>query len=303
MAEFTYIQVDVLYWIIQDITGSGSGDNVTIEIRRLSDNYTWHFTDLAFKSGNNSGTMTFVNDIDWKASFTPDEEDTYIITITDVTLGTAFKQVLKAVGGDDAFAFSFKAEVTIANIALNALGEARINSLDEDSERATKIKAVFPYVRDEVLRSAPWNFAIGRCEPALLSETPLFEYSCYHQLPSNCLRVLTVYDSGGEKLVDEKGDPLWRREGDKIASDESSIFVKYIKRVTDANQYDAHFITLFGWRLACEVAFAITANKGLMVDMSKVYKEDKLPIAESIDSQESSSMDIVGDTEWEESRQ
>jgi hypothetical protein len=40
--------------------------------------------------------MTFVSGINWKASFTPPTKDTYIVTITDVTLGSVYSQNLIA---------------------------------------------------------------------------------------------------------------------------------------------------------------------------------------------------------------
>jgi len=98
MDNYSYIKVGQLFWIIQDIVNSASGNTVTVSIRRLSDGYTWNFTTTAFASGANSGNMTFITGSLWKQSFTPPTEDTYIVTITNSTLGTEFVQVLKAVG-------------------------------------------------------------------------------------------------------------------------------------------------------------------------------------------------------------
>ena len=79
MQDLLYIKVDELFWIVQDISGSSASDTVTITITRLSDNYTWDFTNTEFSSSATSGTMTYVSGIVWKASFTPDQEDTYIV--------------------------------------------------------------------------------------------------------------------------------------------------------------------------------------------------------------------------------
>lgn len=96
MDQSLYIKLGELFWIVQAIPESVTGDTVTIEIRRLSDNYTWNFSTLAFASGNNSGSMTFVNGITWKASFTPPTKDTHIVTITHAALDVKYSQTLIA---------------------------------------------------------------------------------------------------------------------------------------------------------------------------------------------------------------
>jgi len=96
MDNLQYIKVNVLKWIVQAIPESSSGDTITAEIRRLSDGYTWNFTNLLFQNASNSGNMTFVSDIIWKQSFTPPTADTYIVTITDSTRDVKYVQVLQA---------------------------------------------------------------------------------------------------------------------------------------------------------------------------------------------------------------
>jgi hypothetical protein len=96
MDQSLYIKLGTLFWIVQAIPESVTGNTVMIEIRRLSDSYTWNFTTLAFESGNNTGAMTFVSGIIWKASFTPPTQDTYIITITNTTLDIKYVQTLLA---------------------------------------------------------------------------------------------------------------------------------------------------------------------------------------------------------------
>ncbi len=98
MDNFLYIQVGQLYNIVQAIPESKNTDTVTIEIRRLSDGYTWDFDNTEFTSSDTTGNMTFVNDIVWKQSFTPPTEDTYIVTIYDETIDVKYVQSLKAQG-------------------------------------------------------------------------------------------------------------------------------------------------------------------------------------------------------------
>ena len=70
-----------------------------------------------------------------------------------------------------------KSYVSIANLALISLGADTIMSLDEDSKPARLINNIYEFIRDEVLRSHPWNFAIRWASLAQLSETPTNEYT------------------------------------------------------------------------------------------------------------------------------
>lgn len=93
-----YIKVGTLFWIIQAIPDSATGDTVTVKIKRLSDGYTWNFSTTEFTEAATSGTMTFVSDNIWKTSFTPPTEDTYLVVIEDSTLDVKYFQTLKATG-------------------------------------------------------------------------------------------------------------------------------------------------------------------------------------------------------------
>ncbi|MFA5165578.1 MAG: hypothetical protein WC481_08475 [Candidatus Omnitrophota bacterium] len=294
--ENFYIKAEELFWIVQDIAGSLVTDTVTVSIKRLSDGYTWDFTELEFENAVNTGTPTFITDILWKTSFTPPTEDTYIVTFNDTTTATKHVQVLVALGGDEAVSFSSKSEVKIANLALTGVGASRITSLTEDSQQARVVSEMYAQVRDEVLRSHPWNFAVDRATLSILADAPAFEYSYQFQLPVNCLRVLGAYDSSGDKIED------YKVEGRKLLCDDSAVYIKYIKRVTDANEYDANFITLFGVRLSAEIAFPIANSASLGQNKLEMYGE-LLRIAKGIDAQESSSIETSGDDTWEKSRE
>lgn len=116
MDNILYIKVGSLFWIVQAIPESVTGDTVTIEIRRLSDGYTWNFSTLAFASGSNSGNMTFVNGIIWKQSFTPPTADTYVVTINDSTLDVKYVQMFIATGQAAAAGLTGSELTTLANL-------------------------------------------------------------------------------------------------------------------------------------------------------------------------------------------
>lgn len=183
----------------------------------------------------------------------------------------------------------------ICNLALTILGVDRIMSIDEDSEGARKLKAVYIPMRDEVLRSHPWNFAITRASLALLSATPAFGYDNYHQLPGDCLRPILIHD-GSNPITD------YKIEGRRLLSNNDTVYIKYVKRETNEALYDPNFATVLAARLAAEVAYPLTGKETLQKTLFTVY-EEKLNLAKGVDAQESPDTQVEGQDVWLEARE
>ena len=175
--------------------------------------------------------------------------------------------------------------VEITSNALRLLGDDPITSLTEDSERARLVNALYEEVRDEVTRAAMWNCAKDRQVLASLATTPAFGWSFYHQLPSTCLRVVDVL-SGDIRVEHEL-------EGRKLMTDESSVNLIFLKKITDPNDMDSLFIGAYTAKLAAELAEPITGSRTLAEQMWTLY-DRKVREARTIDSQEGtvSNLDI-----------
>jgi len=90
------IKKDLACTIVQKIPTTVTGDTVTIQIKRTSDNYYWNFTTSLWQAAAISGTMTFSHDAFWTASFTPSVNDDY--NIVNMTFdSTEYSQVLHSV--------------------------------------------------------------------------------------------------------------------------------------------------------------------------------------------------------------
>ena len=168
-------------------------------------------------------------------------------------------------------------DVDIANSALNNLGASNINSLTEDSVAARICNQRYAFVRDAVFRAHPWNCLITRASLAQNSTAPTWQYTYAFSLPTDpyCLRVLRVEDLYTDYKV----------EGRTIASDNSTMKIKYIGRVTDPNEYDMLLIECLSARLAADIAYAITNNNTLTATMWEMYNQ-KLSEARFVDATE-----------------
>ena len=103
----------------------------------------------------------------------------------------------------------------IANLALSNLGEARIQSLTENSGRARACSARIESCIETVLRMNVWNSALER---VLLTqiESPVFGWNYTYQLPSDCIKVVEV-EPISKYMVEKKN----------ILSNETSLYLLY----------------------------------------------------------------------------
>lgn len=177
--------------------------------------------------------------------------------------------------------------VDICNRALSRVGEARITSLTEDTKQARACNSAYALVRDEVLRAHPWNSAITRASVAKLSDAPVFGYDNQFQLPSDCLRMVEIFDS---RLP-------WVVEGRKLLCDEGSpISIRYVRREEDTNQFDAMLVSAIAARLAVELCEELTQSNTKR-ERALVEYQHILSRAKMADGQEQSPMPLEED-DW-----
>ncbi len=187
---------------------------------------------------------------------------------------------------------SLASEVSVANLALTDLGADRIIALDEDSENARKVNAVFDLLRDSVLRSHPWNFALQRRNFNQTTNTPEFGFDNEFQIPGDVVRIL----SSENRNYDE-----WVREGDKILVNDTSFKARCVIRIEDPTQWDESFVVTFAARLAAELAYSITDSRTVAADKWEIYRL-KFRQSTGVDAQEGTPLELLTD-EWLDSRQ
>lgn len=182
--------------------------------------------------------------------------------------------------------------VTIVNQALFDLGQKAISSLSDNRKSARLAAGRYPTLRDEVLRSHPWNCAERRVALAAETTAPVFgPANSFVRLPDD-LRVLEVEGGDAEK---------WRVEGRRIVTDLAApLNVRYIARITDPNDFDTMLVSALAARLAWALAMPLTMKRTMAEQMKKDY-EDLLVAARGVDGKEGSTRKAKAD-EWLESR-
>ena len=176
-------------------------------------------------------------------------------------------------------------EVDIINSAMNMIGASNIIARDEDSKAARVSNQRYDSIRDAVLRAHPWNCAVTRRSLAPDSETVAFDWDYQFTLPADpyCLRVLRL----------DYLDIEFRVEGRKIVTNEQSINLIYIARVTDPNTYDTLLQEAIAARLAADVSFTLSQSTSLTQNMYSLY-EQKLKEARFVDATEGTPGAVLG---------
>lgn len=166
------------------------------------------------------------------------------------------------------------AEVDIYNRALQKLGAKLLASTSEDSVNARACNAAYPTLRDALYRKHVWSFTVERAELAADAEEPEWGRANSFTLPADFIRLAPKYPEDNFHSDDNI------IEGRKIlTNDAAPLYIRYVKRVTDADVMDPLFRELLATEMAFELCEALTQSnqkkEGLRADADKIMKEAK----------------------------
>lgn len=193
-----------------------------------------------------------------------------------------------------------------ANRALSKIGESRIINLDDNTPRGALLNSMFDIVLDGELRRRKWSFSIKRTQLAADVATPAFGYAAQYQLPTDCLRVLSILNFDvGPDLSDYRTYPtqLYVIEGRKLlygrptgSPPTSPMPLRYIARQPDTTLWDPAFGDAFACRLAMEIAEKITNSSD---KRTLALREYQMSIREAVRANAIElPPDYVGDDAW-----
>ena len=187
--------------------------------------------------------------------------------------------------------------VSICNSALVKLGAERLNSLTENTVQARVCNEQYEKVRDDLLASHPWNFAVSRKALAEVAgyEDPVGEYGKAFLLPSDALRILSTNLNLGMTL----GEEPWEIEVDPTTNQKillcniSAVAIKYIRRVPEQS-FTTLFAELLSLRLAADIAYAITQSSTQQSNLVSLFQA-RIKEVRSFDAQEGSVRTVEAD--------
>lgn len=177
-------------------------------------------------------------------------------------------------------------ETSICNDALIMIGANTISALSDSTKEGRLCNEQYEKVRDQLLFSHPWNFAIKKIGVAADVSLPsgYWGYAYAHTIPTDCLRVLLV----------ECEDTPWTAEGGKIYSNYTPLNLKYIKKETDTTKFSKGFEEALAAKLAHRLSYSLAQSSSLAEGIRK-EAENILSLAMSFDGQEGSSEVVISD--------
>lgn len=167
--------------------------------------------------------------------------------------------------------------VSICSNALLMLGAQTINDFNEPVDRAKLAANLYPTIRDDLLRTHPWNCTIKRVLLAPDATPPAFGYANQFELPADFLRALEVGQAGNQ--ID------YLVEGRSILADATSLQLRYVYLNEVENTWDASLVGLLTLAMACAMAYPITQSSALQAAFEQKLAMAK-KVARAVDGQE-----------------
>ena len=173
-------------------------------------------------------------------------------------------------------------ETDVANVSLRLIGQTAILSRTDGSTTGNIVDDLFDEVRDDLLRSHPWNFATKRRKLAKLTATPEFEFEFAYPLPNDWIRTISVHhNSAGHGTVFYRMEYVDTQRCIVASADE--IYLRYVYQVTDPNLMAPDFRRALELALARDLAVPVASSNTLQKELSKQFVK-KISQARSSDA-------------------
>ena len=173
-------------------------------------------------------------------------------------------------------------ETDISNVSLRLIGQPTITDRTDGSPTANIVDDLFDEIRDDLLRSHPWNFATKRVKLAQSSTTPGFEFDFAYPLPADWIRTISVHSNdAGHGTVLHRMEFVGSQRA--IVASADAIYLRYVYQVTDPNQMAPDFRRAFEIALARDLSVPVASSNTLQDQLSKQF-EKKIAQARSSDA-------------------
>lgn len=159
----------------------------------------------------------------------------------------------------------------ICNLALDMLHEAPFTDVDSDDTANSRwFVRNYDVARDAEIRKHVWTFAKKRVAISADATAPAFGWLKRYAKPADMLRLLQIsYDGSFEApLIPHEIEGSW------ILTDQAStIYVRYVYKVTDPTIFDANFVEALAARLAMKGAHRFTGKQSMVQMVASMYAD------------------------------
>lgn len=168
--------------------------------------------------------------------------------------------------------------ISLCSKALLKIGASTITSLEEGTAEAEIAANLYPYIRDGLLSSYPWSFAVTQNRLPRLENSPVADYKYAYSLPNDFLRIISAgIGSRGRGLE-------YRIAENMLHTNLENVILTYIFRPEEYN-FPAYFCEVLINKLAFEFCIPLTESTARAEFLGKLY-EESLKQARLVDAQQ-----------------
>lgn len=190
-------------------------------------------------------------------------------------------------------------ETSICNQALGRIGGLQIDNVETDtSVQAIQCRLHYEPTRDALIRSYTWRFASGRETLTEDSSTPDFEWEFQYVLPDDFMAMKSIYE-GRFSSINFRSIAL---EGDLLLTNESTMEIRYIKKVTDVSKFDSLFVKVLVLLLADAMIGPLSGGDSRIQKKIDEALEKLMPSVRALDGQETNTAGRFESGTWNDAR-
>jgi len=171
-------------------------------------------------------------------------------------------------------------DIALCSRALIRLGAVPITSFHDNTAESEIAGALFAPIRDALLSTYPWTFAMGQIALTKLTEEAVADYINAFQLPTDFLRAISAGGAGKGRGVN------YRIARNMLHSNEEEVVLTYIFR-PEEEEFPPFFDIALINRLAAEFCIPVTESTSRAEAMYRLA-EKEFQRARQIDSQQDS---------------
>ncbi len=194
-------------------------------------------------------------------------------------------------------------ETELINMALGRIGAKRISDFtdtNEDNVQSVQARLHYAQTRDALLRSHWWRFARKRIQLSENTVAPTFEFDNAFDLPNDFLRLwIKPFEDNNWGL--NNTNRTFSMEGKQLLTNEDSVYLRYIRRVTDVAEFDPLFTEVLVLKLALKFVMPLSQDKELY---QVLYQEmrDILARVRAVDKRETNNVGVSDSGRWNDAR-
>ena len=190
-------------------------------------------------------------------------------------------------------------ETSICNQALGRIGANQIKNVETDTTvPAIQCRLHYEQTRDSLIRSYKWRFASGRETLSQDTETPDFEWDFQYPLPDDFMADKSIYE-GRFSDINFRNYTL---EGNLLLTNEDTMEIRYIKKVTDVLEFDSLFVKVLILLLADVLIGPLAGGDAKIQRKIDNALDELMPAVRALDGQETNTAGRFESGTWNDAR-